>query len=306
MSPVSVNEAEYDEVVGVDKLYIAEVTQDDASGYVADTPEYLAPTAEISGTLNQSMEAHYYDNKARTVIYSAGEKTLTIKVSGIPPAMLAKLTGRTFDAATGRFFDLGGIPPNIALSFRSEKSNGNHQYFQFLKGKFSMPKKDAATKKERADVKIAELEYMAVRTIYEYTVGTDTGGALEVMGDEDTDNFSGTSWYTQVQQPGTTAPSALALSSSDPVDGATGVVVSISPTLTFNNALIPNAVYNVVLIKASDGITVAGTYTLDTTKKIMTINPTVDLTAATAYIITYAVIDIYGQTLKGAVNFQTA
>ena len=170
MSPVSVNDAEYDEIVGVDKLYIAEVTQDDASAYVVDTPEYLAPTAEVSGELNQSMEARYYDNRARTVVYAAGEKKLSLKISGIPMEMLAKITGRTFDATTGRFYDLGGTPPYIALSFRSEKTNGNHKYYQFFKGKFSMPKSEAATKKGTVDVKIAELEYMAARTTFSATL----------------------------------------------------------------------------------------------------------------------------------------
>jgi len=46
--------------------------------------------------------------------------------------------------------------------------------------------------------------------------------------------------------------------------------------------------------------------TLDATKKIVTINPGSSLTGATPYLLTYAVTDIYGQVLQGAVNFTTA
>ena len=127
-----------------------------------------------------------------------------------------------------------------------------------------------------------------------------------MVGDEDITNFVETGWFSQVQTPVATTPSALALSSSTPTDGATGISVSANQTLTFNNALPDGAVNQVLLIVASTGVNVAGTYTLDATKKIVTIDPTASLTAATAHIITYAVTDVYGQTLKGAINFTTA
>jgi hypothetical protein len=91
-----------------------------------------------------------------------------------------------------------------------------------------------------------------------------------------------------------------------PTDGATGIVVSADQTLTFNNTLPATAVNHIVLCKASDGTIPAGSITLDSTKKIVTINPTSSLTGATAYIITYAVTDIYGQSLSGVINFTTA
>jgi hypothetical protein len=46
--------------------------------------------------------------------------------------------------------------------------------------------------------------------------------------------------------------------------------------------------------------------TIDATRKIVTINPTADLDAGSTYIAVYAVVDIYGQNLSGAINFATA
>ena len=140
-------------------------------------------------------------------------------------------------------------------------------------------------------------------------MGTKTDGVKRIFGDEDTTNFSATAWFSQVQVPGTTPPAALQLSSSNPIDGATGVAVSVSPTLTFNNALVNEAVNMVSLSKTSDGtlISIASGYPqLDATKKIMTLDPASNLTASTAYKIAYNVKDIYGQWLQGIIDFTTA
>ena len=132
-----------------------------------------------------------------------------------------------------------------------------------------------------------------------------TDSIKRVYGDEDTDSFSATGWFSQVQVPGITAPSALSLSSSDPTDGATGVVVTKTITLTFNNALQAQAINNVVLSKA-DGTLVACTNSLDVTKKIMTVDPDASMSASTVHILAIGVIDIYGQDLQSVVNFTTA
>lgn len=84
--------------------------------------------------------------------------------------------------------------------------------------------------------------------------------------------------------------------SSVPVANATGVAITASPTLTFSNALSDYS--NVALVKASDGSGVTFTPTLDNTGKILTLKPTVSLTAGTEYeIILAGVKDLYGHAL---------
>ena len=60
------------------------------------------------------------------------------------------------------------------------------------------------------------------------------------------------------------------------------------------------------LLSKADGTHVACTNSLDATKKILTINPDGNMAASTVHILTYGVVDIYGQTLKGVINFTTA
>ncbi len=306
MSPVSANASENKSKIGLDSLYIAEVLQDDAAAYLADTPEYLAPAAEASQEPTTSFEIQYADDQPYDVMESEGDTKINLKITGLSPAMYAKILGRPFDAVSGRVFDNAAPAPYMALAFRSQKSNGKYRYYQFLKGKFSTPKEEAATKGEKPEPKTLELIFTAIRTVHKFNLGSVTDSVKRIFGDEDTTNFNGSTWFSQVQTPVVSAPSALSLSSSVPVDGATGVSVSANLTLTFNNALTNDAVYRVSLFKVSDGSTAAASITLDSTKKIITIDPNANLTAATAYLLVYAVADVYGQTLNGAVNLTTA
>jgi len=300
------NQDEYKSRVGLDSLYVAEVTQDDASGYAAGTPEWFAPAAEASMAPAVNRSTQYADDQAYDAHSSEGETTIQLTVTGIPLEMLAKITGRVYDAATGRMFDNAGTPPEYALMFRSQKSNGGYRYYSYLKGKFDMPGEEAASKTDSPDPKTTQVTFTAVKTIYKFDLGSIDDGVKRVVGDTDATNFSATGFFLQVQTPATTTPDALALSSSTPADAATGVSVSANLTLTFNNAMVDGTPNNVTLIKASDGSVVAGSKTLDATKKIVTIDPTASLSASTDYILVYAVTDIYGQTLAGAVNFTTA
>lgn len=301
------NPGEYKSKIGLSSLYVAEVTQDDALGYAAGTPEYLAPAAEASQEPTTSFEIQYADDQPYDVMTSEGDTKINLTVTGMPIEMLAKITGRVFDPTTGRMFDNAGVAPYFALSFRSLKSNGKYRYYQYLKGKFDMPKEETATKGEKPEPKTLQLTFTAIKTVYKFDLG---GGVFDsvkrVVGDEDTTNFNGANWFNAVQVPGVGSISALALMSSVPLNDATGVSVSANLTLTFNNALKDFATSGVVLLKSSEGTVITTSNTLDSTKKIITIDPTSSLTALTNYLLTYAVMDIYGQTLNGAIQFTTA
>ena len=100
------------------------------------------------------------------------------------------------------------------------------------------------------------------------------------------------------------APSALALSTIVPDDEATGVAVGANIVMTFNNKIDKES----IIVTSEAGGIIAGSKTWDATGKILTFNPTTNLTANTVYIVTLGgVVDIYGQALTATVkNFTTA
>jgi len=301
------NPGEYKSKIGLSNLYVAEVTQDDALAYSANTPEYLAPAAEASQEPTNSFEIQYADDQPYDVMTSEGDTKINLTVTGMSIEMLAKITGRVFDPTTGRMFDNAGVAPYFALSFRSLKSNGKYRYYQYLKGKFDMPKEETATKGEKPEPKTLQLTFTAIKTVYKFNLGGGvTDSVKRVIGDDDTTNFNGANWFNAVQVPQIGSIAALALSNSVPTNNATGVSVSANQVLTFNNALKDWATSGIVLVKSTDGSVVTTVNTLDSTKKIITVDPTSNLTASTVYILTYAVTDVYGQTLNGSIRFTTA
>ncbi len=302
---MTINQDEYKSVVGVDSLYVAKITADSAAAYTTDTPEYLAPAAELRLEPAVNSETQFADNQPFDTMVAVGETAITAVITNLPPEMYAKLTGQVFDSTTGRVYETEGSADYYAFGFRRLKSNGKYRYYWFLKCKFGVPKEEATTKTDTPEFKTNEVTITALKPTYKHDVGSTNESTKRVWGDEDTTNFSGTGWFTQVQVPGVAAVDALALSLSDPADGAAAVAVTKTITLTFNNALPADAIANVIVVKA-DGTAVACTNSLDATKKIMTVNPDADLDAASTYIVAYGVTDIYGQTLNGAVNFGTA
>jgi len=303
---MAIDADEYKSTIGVDMLYVAPILQDDADGYLADTPVYFAPLAEVGVEPSVNQETQYADDAPYDVFVNEGETTLTLTVTGIPPETLADVLGKVFDSTTGRVYDTDGMPPDYALGFRSKKSNGNYRYYWFVKGKFSPPAEPHQTKTDTPAPQVTEITFTAVRSIYTFDVGSENAKVKRVWGDEDTTNFSSTGWFTQVQTPSVASPSALALSSSTPADGVTGVVVSADITLVFNNTLAAGAENGCVLMKHSDQTVPAVVKTISADRKTVTINPTSSLDAATDYDIVIGVSDIYGDTLDAVVNFTTA
>lgn len=99
-------------------------------------------------------------------------------------------------------------------------------------------------------------------------------------------------------------PSALALSTIVPADAATAIVVSANIVITFNNQILRES----IIVTSAAGALIAGSKTWNATGKILTFDPTSNLSPATVYLVAVGgVTDIYGQTLTSIVKkFTTA
>jgi len=294
---------EYKSTLGLRDLYYALVTQDDANAYAAGTPVYVAPLITASHAPASNSQTQYADDGPYDVMTSEGETKIDLETTGIPVQILAALLGKTYDAATGRMFDFGATPPDVALSFRAIKSNGSYRYFQYLKGKFSAPSEEQSTKTDTPEPKTAKITFTAVKTTYQFDLIGDASlmdGVKRVVGDEDASGFSGMTWFSSVQVPVAGSPASFTCTPS-PADAATGVAVSVSPTLTFSNPLAGNA-ENGIIITSVAGAPVDLARTINAARTIVTLNPNSNLSATTQYlIIVPGVTSIYGQALADTV-----
>lgn len=296
---------QYGEFVGVDKVYAFKVTQDDENNYVASTPEYLAPTAEISGEAKTDNNTTYYDNKAGNNYVSEAATELKITLSNIPAQKLAEILGKDYDTVSGRVYDNGEPnPPDMGIMFRFNMGKTGYRYFCYLKGTFSGGTEDATSKGDKIDAKTYDLTFTALNTTYEWTIDGALKSLKRVFGDTANSAFDPTGWFDQAQTPSTTTPPSALSVTSVPTDNATSVAVDANVVLTFNNKI---SIYNVVMVK-SDWTAVTTVNSFDAAGKVLTINPSSDLSASSAYaVILTNVKDIYGQSLANQViNFTTA
>jgi phi13 family phage major tail protein len=293
--------------LGVDSVYVAAVTTDDASAYAADTPAYLAPVMNISVAPKTSSKVQYADNAAWDVMNSKGETQLDVEITGLTVEQEATLLNNAFDSATARATENGNVAPYMALSFRAKKTDGTYRYYQFLKGRFSPPSEEFASESDTPDPKGIKLSFTAIRTTYQFAqAGGVTDSAKLVKGDSEDANFSGTTWFAAVQSPSASTPSAVTCTPS-PADDASAQAVSVAITLTFNNPLAGGKENGIGLLRSDTKASIAVTRSINAARTVVTLAHSA-LTAAKTYLITVnGVVDIYGQALADVVyEFATA
>lgn len=199
---MTVTADQYKSVIGLSDLYYALITKDDETGYTAGTPKKLAPAVDATVTPTTNSSTQYADDAPFDTIVGEGATSLEMNITNLPPETYAEITGKVFDTTSGRVFDGNGIPPYVAFGFRSQKSNGSHVFFWYLKGRFQAPSEEFSTKTDNPEPKNRKLTYTAIHTDHRFEVKTGVKQPVKrVWGDEDTEGFSGTDWFSAVQTP---------------------------------------------------------------------------------------------------------
>lgn len=166
---------------GVDNFYFAEVTKDDADGYVCGTPVHI-PVQEVGKNTDSSSEAHYYDNKAMIVVNSESADTISLTLA--PPALdkLAQLIGKSFDTSLGMMVDSPRQNKYFAIMYRTKGTDGGYRYVSRLKGQFNIPEESVATENDGTDTTNTSIEFTGIYTEHEFTKGKYVDGAWEKSG----------------------------------------------------------------------------------------------------------------------------
>lgn len=132
--------------IGLDKLYYAKITEDDAGEETYGTPTQLANamTAYLSVELNEA--TLYADDSAAEIVKKFKSGTLSLGVDDIGNTVASNLTGATIDAnkVVVSTSEDGGEP--VAVGFRAKKSNCKYRYYWLYRVKFGIPATNLATK----------------------------------------------------------------------------------------------------------------------------------------------------------------
>lgn len=184
---------------GVEGLVAAEVTQDDAEGYVAGTPFAVAGVAQIERTTESSSEAHYYDNIPAIVVMSESSDTVTINASALPLDVVAKLTGQDYDSATGSLVEGLRDVKYFAIGYQTKKTNGDIMYVWRYKGTFNVPDETNITEDASTTANGQQLVYTGISTSHKFAKTGKGAKALVVDTAKELANVS--AFFTSVTTP---------------------------------------------------------------------------------------------------------
>ena len=191
---------------GVKGLVAAEVLTDDngTSGYTTDTPFPIAAVAELSKVRDSTSEAHYYNDIPAVVITGDSADTVTISASMIPLEANAKITGQTYDSATGMLIEHERKVKYFAIGYITEDNLGNDVYVWRLKGTFNVPDQTNTTIDDGTDANGQELVYTGVQTLHEFESTGKGARAVNVEAEKNLVNLS--TFFNTVQTPDTIVP----------------------------------------------------------------------------------------------------
>jgi phi13 family phage major tail protein len=287
--------------IGLDMAYYAEVIEDVKGSITYDNPIGLEAIQQIGVNPKVSRVQVPGDNIIQEDLTECLGADINAQRKEFTPAEEAKLLGRPTDENGGVYGGTSDNPPYIAFGYRRTfKGSTAALYVWILKTKFA-PSNSTADSKP-VDNLTPQYDSMSASAI---TRKAD-GQWIYSIKSSDPDFWQTFFTKTTLEKlVNLTTPTALALSSSVPVDGTTGVSKTAGTVLTFNNKIVREAVS---VIDATTGDVVAVAKSWDAAGKVLTITPSSALSGSTMYIVSIAgVMDIYGQSLVASGrNFTTA
>lgn len=204
--------------IGLDRLYYANITEDENGDETYGKPEILAKAISAELSIELAEATLYADDGAAAIIkeFKSGSLSLGIDDIGIKAAEF--LTGARIDEnhVLISSSEDGGVP--VAIGFRAKKANGKYRYFWLYRVKFGVPSTNLATKGDSITFSTPTIEGTVSRRNkldaqdnhpWKAEVNADdTGVPAEVIKD----------WYAQVYEPVFAAAEAAAETVAEEVE----------------------------------------------------------------------------------------
>ena len=132
--------------IGLDKLFVAPITEDSNGNETYGTPVQLAKaiSAELSVELNEAIL--YADDGQAESVKEIKSGTLSLNIEDLGQANAPVLLGAEVDE-NGVLISRGEDNPTyVAVGFRARKANGKYRYFWLYRVQFAVPGTSLATK----------------------------------------------------------------------------------------------------------------------------------------------------------------
>ena len=258
-------------LINIKKLYLAKVNET-PDGETFDTPEYVPGVQKFDAKIKTNTAQNYEEGVLVEQDNTLQNVDISFDIGHMDNAQIAKYLGHHVAANGGVYAEIDDVAPYVALLYEYEKGNHKLGYKVYYKGMLSEPDEGVKQKEGKTDY-----QNHTVTASFQPLVGH--GGKWKYTVEQDDANCPAdiaTAFFNNVIIPDedTTVPTVASV----PADAAIGVAADSDIVFTFSTAMNSSTINsnNLFLAKA-DGTAVATTLTLDTTKKIATMHPTVAL-----------------------------
>jgi len=271
------------------KLQLEKITQDDADGFVTDTPidlsERLIRFSFKPKPINKKIFA---DGKLQADLYKCLEGEIEIELTGLTAAEKSAIFGFKNVGAIRREGDIS-LTPFYVVKRQVDYSGGKIVGERYLKVKFTLGDENsetATTEKISADSVI--LKGTTCATVHVFSEESASNPLKDVCDNMDPlYNGELATWFTQGVSYSAVDTVAPTLSSVTPASGALNQLATVNVVWDFDKTILSSCVTadNFFLIKDSDGSKVAAALSVDDDK--VTLHPSSSLTAEAVYTAVY-------------------
>lgn len=165
--------------IGLENLTVALVEEDKSTGIRYATPIKLERSIKAKISPKTSSEKLYSDDSVEEILNNFDSCDVEIELNQLQLATRALIQGAK--VVNGLLVEnKDDIAPELALGFRSKKSNGKYRYVWLLKGKFEITEDEYET--------IGEKPTAQSNSISGSFYGRNSDGNWRIMEDEDSEN----------------------------------------------------------------------------------------------------------------------
>ena len=185
--------------IGLDKLYYADITEDENGNETYGTPKQLAKAISADLTVELNEATLYADDGQAEAVKEFKSGTLSLGVDDIGAETAAALVGATLDRNGVLISGSEDTAKYVAIGFRAKKANGKYKYYWLYRVLFGVPATNLATKGDSISYNTPTIEGTIFRR------NKIDGKNNHPWKAEVTETAANTAiisaWYTQVYEP---------------------------------------------------------------------------------------------------------
>lgn len=152
--------------IGLSNLVAFTLKTDTAGTLSYGAPFRIAPAVSASITPETSDDSFYADDIALISNRTISSITVELETADIPDEVQAKLLGLQIDDNGVLHDNINAQAPQIALAFRSLKSNGKYKYVVLYRGAFGVGEDEYQTKEESATFQTTTISATFLPTVH--------------------------------------------------------------------------------------------------------------------------------------------